>query len=141
MLRCLVLALLVPPFVNVNRYRSRVADPSAARWAGRHGFEYRTQIAPRPGLRSPTRSGRQPSYGASPCCAPIRSPPTSSDVAVAGRLEIGTLDLDNPSLNLVRRADGHWNVEELVERTAQATSAPTSKLRPEMRPVSLMLKL
>ena len=51
-----------------------------------------------------------------------------------GRLEIGTLALDSPSLNLVRRADGHWNLEELVERTSQVPSAPTSKTRPESRP-------
>ncbi len=52
-----------------------------------------------------------------------------------GRLEIGTLDLDNPSLNLVRRADGHWNIEELVERDiARPIRLPTAKLRPEARP-------
>ena len=49
-----------------------------------------------------------------------------------GRLEIGTLDLDNPSLNLVRRTDGHWNIEELVERAAQVSPAPTGKTRPEV---------
>ncbi len=51
-----------------------------------------------------------------------------------GRLEIGTLNLDSPSLNLVRRSDGHWNLEELVERTGQVASAPTTKTRPESRP-------
>jgi hypothetical protein len=51
-----------------------------------------------------------------------------------GRLEIGTLSLENPSLNLVRRTDGHWNIEELVERTSQVPSAPTAKASPESRP-------
>ena len=51
-----------------------------------------------------------------------------------GRLEIGTLALDNPSLNLVRRADGHWNLEELVERTSQVPSAPTRNPVPRRDP-------
>ncbi len=34
----------------------------------------------------------------------------------------------------MRRADGHWNLEELVERTSQASPAPTAKPRPEARP-------
>ena len=48
-------------------------------------------------------------------------------------LEIGTLALENPSLNLVRRDDGHWNLEELIERTSQAHTAPTAAARPEYR--------
>ena len=80
-----------------------------------------------------------PSYGAEPM---LRADTVTAYLRLTslwrGRLEIGTLDLDNPSLNLVRRADGHWNLEELVERTSQATSAPTAKTRPEVAsPLSL----
>ena len=133
----LVLALLVPPFVNVNRYRSRVAG-SISRALGRDVTvsNIELKLLPRPGLAlSNFVVADNPSYGAEPM---LRADTVTAYLRLTslwrGRLEIGTLDLDNPSLNLVRRADGHWNVEELVERTAQATSAPTSKLRPEMRP-------
>jgi AsmA family len=51
-----------------------------------------------------------------------------------GRLEISRLSLTEPSLNLVRRDDGHWNIENLLERTAQIAVAPTSKARSELRP-------
>jgi uncharacterized protein involved in outer membrane biogenesis len=51
-----------------------------------------------------------------------------------GRLEIARLNLTEPSLNLVRNAEGHWNLENLVERTAKIAVAPTSKAKTERRP-------
>lgn len=44
-----------------------------------------------------------------------------------GRIEISRLSLTEPSLNLTRGADGRWNIEKLLERTAQTTVAPTGK--------------
>ena len=52
-----------------------------------------------------------------------------------GRLEIGRLSLKEPSFNLVRRDDGHWNIESLLERAAHTPAAPTSHTKPEARPV------
>jgi AsmA family/AsmA-like C-terminal region len=52
-----------------------------------------------------------------------------------GRLEIGRLSLKEPSFNLVRGEDGHWNVEALLDRVAHTPAAPTSHTRPERRPV------
>jgi hypothetical protein len=51
-----------------------------------------------------------------------------------GRLEIARLNLTEPSLNLVRNAEGRWNLENLVERAAQIAVAPTSKTKTERRP-------
>ena len=51
-----------------------------------------------------------------------------------GRLEVAHLSLTEPSLNLVRNADGHWNLENLVLRAAQLPVAPTAKSRTESRP-------
>jgi hypothetical protein len=42
---------------------------------------------------------------------------------LSGRLELGALDLVEPSLNLVRNADGRWNVESWLP--SPATSKPT----------------
>ena len=132
-----LLALLVPPFVNVNRYRNRVAE-AISRALGREvtvsGIELK--LLPRPGLvLSNFVVADDPSYGAEPM---LRADTVTAYLRLTslwrGRLEIGTLDLDNPSLNLVRRSDGHWNLEELVERTSQVASAPTAKTRPEARP-------
>ena len=51
-----------------------------------------------------------------------------------GRLEIARLDLNEPSLNLVRAAGGGWNLERLLERTRQFPLAPTAKAKSEPRP-------
>lgn len=51
-----------------------------------------------------------------------------------GRIEIARLILTEPSLNLVRNRDGHWNLESLLERAAKTSVAPTSKARTEIRP-------
>jgi AsmA protein len=44
----------------------------------------------------------------------------------AGRLELGTLELSQPSLNLVRNADGQWNVESWLPAPQLASSARES---------------
>jgi hypothetical protein len=53
---------------------------------------------------------------------------------VRGRLDIARLELTEPSLNLVRRADGRWNLEDLLERTERTPTAPTAKSKSEARP-------
>ena len=53
---------------------------------------------------------------------------------VRGRMEISRLSLTEPSLNLVRRDDGRWNIENFLERTAQIAVAPTGKASSEPRP-------
>jgi len=136
-LAAVILAVLLPPFINVNRYRKRVAE-SISRALGRDVTVSNIQLKllPRPGLvLSNFVVADGPSYGAEPM---LRAESVTASLRLTslwrGRLEIGTLDLDNPSLNLVRRADGHWNLEELVERSSQVASAPTAKTRPEARP-------
>src|SRR5271169_3161729 len=130
-------ALLLPPFINVNRYRKRAAD-SISRALGREVSvsTIELKLLPRPGLvLSNFVVADDPAYGAEPM---LRAATVTAYIRLAslwgGRLEIGTLALDSPSLNLVRRADGHWNLEELVERAGQVPTAPTAKMRPEARP-------
>ncbi len=52
-----------------------------------------------------------------------------------GRMEIGRLSLSEPSFNLVRRQDGHWNIESLIDKAAHTETAPTRNTLPERRPV------
>ena len=132
-----LLAVLVPPFVNVNRYRNRVAE-AISQALGREVTvsHIALKLLPRPGIvLSNFVVAENSNYGAEPM---LRADSVTAFLRLTslwrGRLEIGTLDLDTPSLNLVRRSDGHWNVEELVERASQVTSAPTTKTRPEVRP-------
>lgn len=43
---------------------------------------------------------------------------------LTGHLELGTISLSQPSLNLVRNADGDWNLAEWLPRPANANAAP-----------------
>src|SRR6476661_9480754 len=60
-----------------------------------------------------------PAFGAEPI---LRASEVTADLRlmslVRGRIEIARLDLTEPSLNLVHRETGHWNLEALLERTA-----------------------
>ena len=133
----LLCGLVLPPFVNVNRYRNRVAS-SISRALGRNvtASNIELRLLPRPAMVLSTFVvADEPSFGPEPM---LRADTVTAYLRLSslwrGRLEIGTLSLENPSLNLVRRPDGHWNIEELIERTSQVPSAPTTKTRPEVRP-------
>ncbi|MFZ0317554.1 MAG: AsmA family protein, partial [Candidatus Sulfotelmatobacter sp.] len=76
-----------------------------------------------------------PAFGAEPM---LRAPEVTAVVRLTsllrGRLDISRLELTEPSLNLVRREDGRWNWEALLERTARTPLAPTAKSKREARP-------
>ena len=76
-----------------------------------------------------------PAFGAEPM---LRAPEVTATVRltslVRGRLDISRLELTEPSLNLVRRANGRWNWAVLLERTARTPLAPTAKSKSEARP-------
>ncbi len=76
-----------------------------------------------------------PAFGAEPM---LRAPEVTAVVRLTsllrGRLDISRLELTEPSLNLVRRADGRWNWEALLERTERTPLAPTAKSKSEARP-------
>jgi hypothetical protein len=76
-----------------------------------------------------------PEFGAEPM---LRAPQVTAVVRLTsllrGRLDIARLELNEPSLNLVRRANGRWNWEALLERTERTPLAPTAKPKSEARP-------
>lgn len=76
-----------------------------------------------------------PAFGAEPM---LRAPEVTALVRLSslarGRLDISRLELTEPSLNLVRRPDGRWSWEALLERTARTPLAPTAKSEAEKRP-------
>jgi AsmA family len=76
-----------------------------------------------------------PAFGAEPM---LRAQEVTASLRLTslarGRLEISRLDFSEPSLNLVRSAQGHWNFENLVERAQKIPVAPTAKAKSEKRP-------
>src|SRR5580692_12898966 len=76
-----------------------------------------------------------PAFGAEPM---LRASEVTASLRLMsllrGRLEIGRLELTEPSLNLVHAENGRWNLEELLERTDHIPLAPTAKAKSEPRP-------
>jgi hypothetical protein len=130
----LLLFLLRP---GVSRLKSRIIS-SISSGVGRSVDigSVHLRLLPRPGFDLENLVVYDdPAFGAEPM---LRATEVTADLRlvslVRGRLEIARLDLTDPSLNLVQGANGRWNVEPLLERTAHTPLAPTAKAKTEPRP-------
>ena len=125
-----IAAIFVPPYISVSRFRPRIAG-ALSRSLGRQvsigGVSLR--LFPSPGLNlSRVVVDDDPAFSQEPL---LRADEVSASLRLTslwrGRLEIASLTFQYPSLNLVRRADGHWNLESLLERARQTPVLPTAK--------------
>src|SRR5581483_2451892 len=134
----IALGFLVPPSINLNRFRAKLSE-SLSRSLGRQVSvqDVRLRLLPLPGFTFRQLRISDDEFSAEPILQ------TGDENGVAtlrisslwrGRLEIASVSLTQASLNLVRDASGHWNMERLVNRAAQVPSAPTAKKKPEWRP-------
>lgn len=131
-----VLALfLIRP--GANQLRTRIVRTISLALGRPVDVAYvRIHLLPRPGFDLENFVLHDdPAFGAEPM---LRADDVSASLRLRsllrGHLEIARLSLTEPSLNLVRNAEGHWNLERLLERSAQIQVAPTSKSPSEKRP-------
>jgi hypothetical protein len=124
-----VAALVLPPFINIGRYKGRVAE-SLSRALGRpvtvDSVELR--LLPQPGFYLQNLVvGDDPAYSAESL---LRADEVTAYLRLSslwrGRLEIARLNLKYPSLNLVERGEGEWNLESLLWRASRTEAAPTA---------------
>jgi len=131
-----VLAAAVPPFINVSRYKGRITGTiGQALGSPVTAGHIRLRILPQPGFdMTGVEIGDDPSFSPGPI---LRADEVTAYLRLSslwrGRLEVARLTLKYPSLNLARRADGHWNIESLLWKLSQTPVAPTSSRRPEAR--------
>ena len=131
----LLVLFLVRP--GVSRLKARIASSISQAVARPTEIgSVRLRFLPRPGFDlENVVIYEDPAFGAEPM---LRAPEVTAVVRltslVRGRLDISRLELADPSLNLVRREDGRWNWEALLERTARTPLAPTAKSKREARP-------
>jgi len=123
----LVLALLavavVPPFLSISRYKSRITrlmSASLGRPVRLSSVELR--VLPQPGfVLTDLTVEEDPAYGAEPV---LHASTVTASIRLLslwrGRLEIGTISVDDASLNLVRTAPGRWNLDSIFRTAAQA---------------------
>jgi hypothetical protein len=137
----IALGFLLPPSVNLNHFRPGLSQ-SLSRGLGRPVSiqDVHLRLLPLPGFTfRQLRIADDDEFGAEPILqtAEYDGQHSSAILRISslwrGRLEIASISLTQASLNLVRDADGHWNVERLINRAAQVPSAPTNKMKPEAR--------
>lgn len=130
----LLVLLIVPPMISINRYRTRITELISAS-LGRpvHLSSVELRMLPRPGfLITNFTVDADPDFGAEPVLhaesvfAAVRLLPLWR-----GSLEISRITVDEASVNLIRNAAGHWNLDSLF-RTAAAHPGPASS-----RPIPL----
>jgi hypothetical protein len=138
-----LVALFLPPSISLPRLRARIARSMEAALGRKVKIgEVTLRVLPRPGFDLHYLSiADDPAFGAEPMVS-------ADDVTLAlrlaslwrGRLEVAALsfksgvDINPPSLNLVRNAEGRWNIEALLRRASQTPSAPTAQAKAEVRP-------
>ena len=129
-LAALVLLALLPPLLNVNRYRRQI-QTSISLSLGRpvHMDSVTLNLLPIPGF---TLEGfvvsEDPAFGAEPV---IRANEVRARLRWRSlwrrRLEFSRISLTEPSVNLVRRADGRWNLESILLQASRMPAAPTGQ--------------
>lgn len=129
-LATLVLMAILPPLVNVNRYRRQI-QTSISLSLGRpvHMDSVALNLLPMPGF---TLQGfvvsEDPDFGAEPV---IRANTVRARLRWRSlwrrRVEFSRISLTEPSVNLVRRADGRWNLESILLQASRMPAAPTGQ--------------
>jgi len=131
------LGLVVPPFVNLGRYRAYIADAMSRALQRPVTFDsISLRLLPQPGFDFENFTiGDDPTYSAEPI---LRAEQVTAYLRISslwrGRLELSRLSLSYPSLNLVRLSEGNWNVESLLYHASKTAAAPTTAIRPQSRP-------
>jgi uncharacterized protein involved in outer membrane biogenesis len=137
-LAVLVLILVVPPLINIGRYKSQITG-LISRSLGRpvHLSSVEMRLLPWPGFVLTDLSvAEDPAFGSEPV---LHANKVTASIRLLslwrGRLEIDKISVDEASLNLVRATPGHWNLDPLfTSATArQAGSAAAAGSSPTLR--------
>ena len=129
-----IAVLFVVPFIRISQYKLSIAH-ALSQTLGREVTvqDASLQTFPLPGLLlTGVVIADDPSISPEPI---LRAEEVLATIRVTSlwrwRLEIASLKLRYPSVNLVRSNDGRWNIESLLEQARKIPSAPTAKKAPE----------
>jgi AsmA protein len=135
----LLLALAVtPPLLNANRLRRRIAASMSAS-LGRpvHLDSVTMHLLPVPGFTLGTVVvSEDPAFGDEPTLRADTVEITLRPSSLWRRqVELSSIKFVEPSLNLVRNAQGKWNLQSLLMHAASVETAPTAQAKagPEPR--------
>ena len=124
------LAAVLPPLVNMNRYQRRIVTSISAS-LGRpvHLDSVTLNLLPLPGFTLTNFVvSEDPSFGFEPV---IRADKVTATLRMRSlwhhRVEFSKIALDDPSVNLVHRADGRWNIESILLQASHMPAIPTEE--------------
>jgi AsmA protein len=126
----LLLLVVLPPLISVNRFRHRIAQ-SVGESLGRpvRIDNVALNVLPMPGFTLENFVvDDDPAFSSEPV---IRAQSVKVTLRVWSlwrrRVEFSRISLDDPSVNLVHRADGRWNIESILLQAAKIEAAPTAQ--------------
>jgi len=126
----LIVIAVVPPLINVGRYKAGIAqlmEASLGRPVRLSSVSVR--LLPRPEFVLYDLSvAEDPAYGAEPV---LHAGTVTASLRILslwrGRLEIGRVSVDEASLNVVRSAPGKWNLDSLFRTAAIRARTPAGE--------------
>ena len=124
-----LLLVLLPPFISLNRYQKRIAASIGAS-LGRpvHLDNVSLNLLPLPGFTLENFVvDEDPTFGSEPVirAASVRATLRFSSL-LRHRIEFSTISFSEPtSVNLVHLANGKWNLESILLHAAHVDVAPT----------------
>jgi hypothetical protein len=125
-LAILLLAFFLPPLISINHYKAQITHLISQSF-GRpvRVSSVQARLLPRPGFVLYDLSvAEDPAYGAEPV---LHAGKVTASIRLfslfTGRLEIGTISVDEASVNLVRAAPGRWNIDPLFRTAAHTTES------------------
>lgn len=119
----LLLGIFVPPLVSMSKYKARITQlmaESLGRPVRLSSVEF--HLLPNPAfVLTDLTVAEDPAYGAEPV---LHANTVKASIRLLslwrGRLEIGTISVDEASFNVVRTAEGRWNLDSLFRTAAKA---------------------
>ena len=124
------MAAILPPLINVNRYQRRIVT-SISTSLGRpvHLDSVTLNLLPLPSFTLTNFVvSEDPSFGSEPV---IRANTVRATLRMRSlwlrRVEFSRISLDEPSVNLVRRPDGRWNIESILLQASRMPAEPTAQ--------------
>jgi nucleotide-binding universal stress UspA family protein len=136
-LAILLLALIVPPFISVSHYKEQITN-LISRSLGRpvRLSTVEVRLLPWPGFVLDDLSvAEDPAYGAEPV---LHANTVTASIRLfallRGHMEIGTISVDEASLNIVRAGPGEWNLDTLFRTAASQTGARSGANAPVRLP-------
>jgi AsmA family len=130
LLLLVLLLTLVPPLLNVSRLQRRVASNIGAS-LGRpvHFDRVALTLLPLPGFSLERFVIEEdPAFGSEPI---LRANEVRATIRISSlwshHVEFSKISLTDPSVNLVRKADGEWNLQSILLQASRIQVAPTAQ--------------